>query len=106
MRAASLTPKTELSKKYCFRVLVFGDFDDEQLLNLPTMIEFHGSHAKVEIFVEEGVDQQQFSRLMASVRKAAPEILFEIKFKVPLDTLQEIEQEHKAEGGTVFEEVV
>lgn len=103
---AFLTPEVELPNTDCFHVLIFNDFEDEQLLDLPTIIEFHGSHTKVEIFVEEGTDQHHFSYLMASVRKAAPHICFKINLKVPIETLNEIERQHAAEGGTVFEPVI
>ena len=100
------TPELNRVDTDCFRVLIFNDFEDEQLLNLSTMIEFHGSDAKVEIFVEEGTDHQKFSLLMASVRKAVPHIQFNINLEVPVKTLHEIEREHEAEGGTVFDAMI
>lgn len=52
-------PELNPLDKDCFHVLIFND--------------------------EEGIDQLQFSRLMASVRKAAPHIRFKINLKVSIE---------------------
>ena len=104
-RKSTHTPETEPYNKDSFRVLIYKDFWDEQLLDLPMLIEWHGSpsHTMVELFVENGIDMKRFCQLMASVRKAAPHIRFEINLKMSTETLDEIEREHVADGGTVFE---
>ena len=62
-------PKTEPQNDSINYALIFKNFEDEQLLNLPILIELHGMTEKIRVLVEEGVDIKRFARLMMRVRQ-------------------------------------
>ena len=89
-------PKTEPHNENINYALIFKNFEDEQLLNLPILIELHGMTEKVRVLVEEGVDIERFARLMMRVRKELPRIKFDVCIEIPNEKMQKIEREHGA----------
>ncbi len=84
------------------RILIYNDFEDAQLLNLPILVEAHKLESKVEILVEDGIDKKRFASLMMRVRKSAPHLKFKEFVEIPTEKMNEVERQQEASGSTVI----